>query len=121
MAGYTWFCTALTQGGSVILQQTPEHRCRTILDEREGFSFEEGMSFSPENHCEKYEESWLESCSSTENVLSRFNRQNGNLTKIKCDSGHVYDDALFDATFVTSFDLVCDKAYINTISTRNEF
>ncbi|CBY18882.1 unnamed protein product [Oikopleura dioica] len=116
MAGYTWFCTALTQGGSVILQQTPEHRCKTILDEREGFTFEEGLPFSP-SQCEKYEESWVQTCSSNENLLHCFNRQFGNLTKIKCNSGYIYDDTIFDATFVTSFDLVCDRAYINTIST----
>ncbi|CAG5106233.1 Oidioi.mRNA.OKI2018_I69.chr1.g2750.t1.cds [Oikopleura dioica] len=117
MAGYTWYCTALTQGGSVILQQTPKHRCKTALDDTiEGFSFEDGLEFSPSS-CEKYPDSWTAQCLHGENLSACFNRQSANLTTVECDSGFIYDDELFESTFVTEFDLVCERSYVNTVST----
>ena len=121
MAGYTWYCTALTQGGSVILQQTPKHRCKTALDDTiEGFSFEDGLEFSPSS-CEKYPDSWTAKCLHGETLSACFSRQSANLTTAECDSGFIYDDELFESTFVTEFDLVCERSYVNTVSTRIGF
>nr|XP_026693097.1 solute carrier family 22 member 4-like isoform X2 [Ciona intestinalis] len=42
---------------------------------------------------------------------------NQSYPSIACDKGYHYDDSLFTKTIITEFNLVCDRKYLNALST----
>jgi hypothetical protein len=131
-----WFTSGFYQVGSIFTQYTPPHRCQTELDKRfrnesghHSISYEAGAFFTERlknPSCRMYDIDWSELCPMNEEIkaleCAKSFFKTADLTEleiISCDK-NVFDTATepaFTNTVTTEFNLVCDRAPINSILT----
>ena len=95
-------------------------RCRTELDHLYSLTYEEGLSFAPDDSCKMYNINWPSNCPGAITLQDLENCfENNELIQsetISCEDGYqsVFDDSVFTSTVVTEWQLVCDKNWVNS-------
>ena len=131
-----WFTSGFYQVGSIFTQYTPPHRCETELDSRfrnesghHSISYESGLFLTEgleKPSCQMYDISWSELCPMNEEHEALQCAENyfktadlSELEKITCER-NVFDtttEPAFTSTVTTEFNLVCDRAHVNSMLT----